>query len=208
MHGAPVGGRGPASRLRPGEPPEQGRGAGTRHLTPQGVDDTEMLVFRPRTQAQALSPGLGPPGTPAARPKNPQSVEQPSPVDGTAPQTPVLKPYPQSDCTGDRAGEEGIRGNEGPRAEPRSLSGEEEPTRRGDGRPEARKKALTRDRAVGSFTPDHPAPRTVRNEPEPPSWRRLLQDSRGPRDATAGVHPGGMKPGERPSCAHTCSQQP
>lgn len=53
--------------------------------------------------------------------------------------------------------------------EPGSLSGEEEPTRLGDGRPEARKKALTRDRAVGSFTPDHPAPRTmVRNEPERP----------------------------------------
>ena len=46
---------GTVSRLRPGGPPEQGRGARTRHLTPQGVDDKEMLAFRPGTRAQAES---------------------------------------------------------------------------------------------------------------------------------------------------------
>lgn len=53
---------GTASRLRPGGPPEQGRGAGTRHPTPQGVDDKEMLAFRPGTRAQAESN----PGAPSA----------------------------------------------------------------------------------------------------------------------------------------------
>lgn len=35
--------------------PEQGRGTGTRHLIPQGVDDKEMLAFRPGTRARAGS---------------------------------------------------------------------------------------------------------------------------------------------------------
>ena len=52
----------------------------------------------------------------------------------------MLRPDPQSDCSWDSAGEEGTKG------------GQEEPARRGDGRPEARKRALTRDQVVGTFT--------------------------------------------------------
>lgn len=52
---------------------------------------------------------------------------------------------------------------------PDPLSGKWEPTQPGDGRPEARKRALTRHLAGGHLYPDHPAPITVRSAPEPPS---------------------------------------